>query len=77
MPAGPRTKYLKYPGHEPTVVRSRSANILHSTRKRVLDSLPLAIAQLISNRHTITATFKTDSAKSISGYRLEAYLPLR
>ena len=63
----------KHPQHtvdELTVVRRRSAHMLHSPRKPVLDPHPLRIAQLVSARHTTSATKQHELAKSICGYAL-------
>ncbi len=49
MPAGSGTKHPQNPVHELAVVGCSTANMLHSTRKRVLDPLPLTFAQLISD----------------------------
>ena len=71
MPACPRTKHPQNSVDELAIIRRRTANVFHSTRKRVLDPLPLPLAQLISARHATSATNQTPAAKSICGYRLE------
>ena len=70
MPACPRTKHPQNSVDELAIIRRRTANVFHSTRKRVLDPLPLPLAQLISARHATSATNQTPAAKSICGYRL-------
>ena len=55
------------------VVHRRPAHMLDTTRKPILDSLPLHFAQLISTRHCSNATNFKAAAKSICRYCLEQF----
>src|SRR5208283_3046221 len=76
-PPRPGTQHPEHPVDELTVVRRRPPHMLQPPRKRVLDTLPLHIAQLISARHNISAANQNSTAKSICGYALAEALEPR
>ena len=70
VPPGSRSQHPQNSIDELPVIRRRSANVLHPTRKRVFDPLPLHLAQLIPTRHISTASATAKLEKSICGYCL-------